>query len=91
MAKAKGKQSEEKSEKKKGKVQQKQKQLPTRKQLDDAPSAVTLTVDGQGLSATKKEFSSGSVGWNGNGKVVIGGLTCQVSCNIVIVGSKDTK
>jgi len=91
MAKAKGKQSEEKLEKKKGKVKEKQKQLPTRKQLDDAPGGVALTVDGQGISASKKEFSSGSVGWNGNGKVVVGGLVCQVSCNIVIVGSKDTK
>lgn len=89
MAKSKEKKSEEKETKKKGK--EKQKQAPTRKQLDDAPGGVALTVDGQGISASKKEFSSGSVGWNGNGKVVVGGLVCQVSCNIVIVGSKDTK
>ena len=70
---------------------EKKKQLPTSKQLDDAPAAVAVTVDGQAVSGTKKEFSSGSVGWNANGKVVIGGLQCQVSCNIVIVGSKDVK
>jgi len=83
MAKAK-----EKVEKKKV---EKQKQLPTKKQLDDAVAAIAVSVDGQSLSGEKKEFSSGSVGWNSNGKVVIGGLTCQVSCNVVIVGSKDTK
>lgn len=74
----------------KGKVE-KQKQLPTKKQLDDAVAAIAVAVDGQAISGEKKEFSSGSVGWNANGKVVISGLTCQVSCNVVIVGSKDTK
>ena len=73
------------------KKSEKTKQLPTRKQLDEAVGAVAVTIDGQGVSGTKKEFSSGSVGWNANGKVVISGLSCQVSCNIVIVGSKDSK
>jgi len=70
---------------------EKKKQLPTAKQLDDAPTAISLSVDGQSISGDKREFSSGSVGWNASGKVVIGGLQCQVSCNIVIVGSKDVK
>lgn len=70
---------------------EKQKQAPTKKQLDDAASGISVTVDGQSITGEKKSFSSGSVGWNANGKVVIGGLTCQVSCNVVIIGSKDTK
>lgn len=69
----------------------KQKQAPTKKQLDDAVAAIAVLVDGQQVVGSKKEFSSGSVGWNANGKVVIGGLTCQVSCNVVIVGSKPEK
>lgn len=70
---------------------EKTKQLPTKKQLDDAVNAIIVAVDGQQVTGSKKEFSSGSVGWNANGKVVISGLTCQVSCNVVIVGSKDSK
>lgn len=86
MAKSKKEEVKETSKK-----SEKTKQLPTRKQLDDAVAAIAIAIDGQGLSGTKKEFSSGSVGWNGNGKVVISGLSCQVSCNVVIVGSKDSK
>lgn len=78
-----------KDEEKKGK--EKSKQLPTTKQLDDAPSAIVVMVDGQQVTGTKKEFSTGSTGWNANGKVVIGGLQCQVSCNVTIIGSKMTK
>lgn len=70
---------------------EKQKQLPTKKQLDEAVASIPVTVDGQSIAGEKKSFSSGSVGWNANGKVSIGGLICQVSCNVVIVGSKDSK
>jgi len=70
---------------------EKKKQLPTSKQLDDAPSAIAIAIDGQSLVGDKRNFSSGSTGWNASGKVVIGGLQCQVSCNIVIVGSKDVE
>lgn len=88
MAKRRGKGDDEDDKPKKG---EKKKQLPTEKQLDDAPSSVSLAVDGQTIVGEKREYSSGSVGWNVSGKVVIGGLQCQVSCNIVIVGSKDVK
>lgn len=80
-----------KKEKEKKVKVEKAKQLPTKKQLDDAVSAIVVAVDGQQIAGSKKAFSSGSVGWNANGKVVISGLTCQVSCNVVIVGSKDSK
>lgn len=80
--KAKGKVEEEKEGGKKPKVQ------VTEKQLDDAVSVIEVVVGGQTLIGEKKEFSSGSVGWNVNGKVVISGLKCQVSANIIIVGSK---
>ena len=86
MAK-KEKEKEKDVEKKKGK----EKPAVTEKMLDDAPPAITVTVDGQSIVGDKKEFSSGSVGWNVTGKVVIGGVKCQVSANIIIVGSKDVK
>lgn len=88
MAKRRGKGDDEDDKPKKG---EKKKQLPSSKQLDDAPSSVSVAVDGQTIVGEKREYSSGSVGWNVSGKVVIGGLQCQVSCNIVIVGSKDVK
>jgi len=88
MAKRKGKGEDEDDKQKKG---EKKKQLPTEKQLDDAPMSIAISIDGQSLVGDKREFSSGSVGWNASGKVVISGLQCQVSCNIVIVGSKDVK
>lgn len=37
---------------------------------------------------TTQRFSTGSAGWNANGKVVIDGRMYQVSCNLVAIGSK---
>lgn len=85
MAKTKTK---ENVDKKKG---DKPKTQVTEKQIDDAAPSVEVVVDGQKLLGEKKDFSSGSVGWNVNGKVVISGLKCQVSANIIIVGSKNVK
>ena len=59
--------------------------------IDNAPLSVKASIEDQPIVGTKKEFSSGSVGWNFNGKVVIGGLKCQVSANVIIVGSKNLK
>lgn len=79
-----GKKGEEKAEKgKNGRV------LPTRKQLDDMRNAIQVTIEGQPMVGTKREFESGSVGYNINGKIVIDGLVCQVSANITAVGSKQ--
>lgn len=78
-------------EKDKGKKKEKEKPTVTQKMLDDAPQSITVAVDGQSIVGDKKEFSSGSVGWNVTGKVVISGVKCQVSANIIIVGSKNLK
>ncbi|NRH21060.1 hypothetical protein HOO68_03380 [Candidatus Gracilibacteria bacterium] len=82
------KKEEKKDEKKK---KEKEKPSVTQKMLDDAPQSITVVVDGQSVVGDKKEFTSGSVGWNVTGKVVIGGVKCQVSANIIIVGSKNVK
>jgi len=86
---AKSKKVAEEETKKKGK--EKEKPKLTEAMLDAAPLSIAVAVEGQALAGDKKNFSSKSVGWNVNGKVVIGGLKCQVSCNIVIIGSKDVK
>lgn len=65
--------------------------VPTRKQLDELPSAVVASDVLKGLVGAKRVFDSGSTGYNINGKIVIGGLMHSVSCNIVAVGSKETK
>jgi hypothetical protein len=86
MAKAK-KATEEKVEKK----EKKAKQIPTRKQLDDAPDRIT-GEDIKNIVGDKRVFEkSGSTGWYISDKVVIKGLRCQVSCSVVIIGSKHTK
>lgn len=84
MAKTKEKVAEKKDDKKEG-------VSLTVAQLNAAPTSVEVVVDGQKLLGEKKEFKTGSVGWNCNGKVVIGGLKAQVSINIIIVKSKGVK
>jgi len=64
---------------------------PTRKQLDELPANVDAGEVMKGLIGSKRLFSSGSTGYNVNGKILIGGLKHTVSCNIVAIGSKDIK
>ena len=70
------------------------KEVPKPKQqavkTSEVKQMLPVTIDGQSLTASFKDFSTGSKGWNINGKVVIDGLKCQVSGNIVILGSKPT-
>jgi ribosomal protein S26 len=82
--KAKGKSKvEEVKTDKKGKV------LPTREAIDKMKMAIPVVIDGQPLIGSKKQFKKGSVGYNTSGKIIIDGCVCQVSCNIVVVGSKE--
>lgn len=57
--------------------------------------AQSVVIGGvNGIVAEKREFSTGSVGWNGNGKVtlMVDGkpVRCQVSLNVTVIGSKPT-
>lgn len=63
--------------------------LPTRAALDKMKMAVSVVIDGQPIIASKRRFSKGSTGYNGNGKIIVDDVVCQVSCNIVAVGSKE--
>lgn len=56
------------------------------------PVFIPVTIDGQAMSAERKEFSTGSFGWHASGKltVMIDGKPVKVQTNLsfVIVGSK---
>lgn len=54
----------------------------------ELPEAITVQIDGQAIICSLREFSSGSKGYNANGKVLIGGKKFQVSGNVILVGSK---
>jgi hypothetical protein len=54
-----------------------------------------VTIAGVPMTAEPKEFSTGSLGWNINGKVQldVGGrlVLCQVGLNLTVVGSKSAQ
>lgn len=52
------------------------------------PENIIVVIDGQNVICSLREFSSGNKGYNANGKVLVGGKKCQVSGNIIIIGSK---
>ena len=58
-----------------------------------AAASPVVTIAGQGVVATPREFSTGSVGYYANGKVqlMIGGVPtmCQVGVTITVIGSKE--
>jgi hypothetical protein len=53
---------------------------------------LSITIDGQQQTADVKTFSTGSHGWNVNGKVVVmvngQPVRCQCSLNLTVIGSK---
>jgi hypothetical protein len=65
----------------------------TRQQYTANAKPVTVAINNQPLSASPKQFSTGSMGWFANGKVslIVDGIPvqCQVSLNITVIGSKD--
>ena len=76
--------------------EQKKTECPvTREQFrESAPATITVTLpSGQKVICNKKEFSTDSLGWNCNDKMVveIDGVACkvQVGINLTLVGSKE--
>lgn len=60
--------------------------------VDDLPQNIAILINGdQQVIGSWKEFKSGSLGYNANGKVLIDGQKFQLSCNLVLVGSKPSK
>lgn len=56
-----------------------------------APTTITVTMEGNQLLADHRVFSSGSTGYHASGKVIIGGARYQVSCSVVLIGSKPAR
>lgn len=65
----------------------------TRKTFKTDAKSLAATIGGQLVAGTPKEFSTGSLGWNLTGKVMVevGGelVQAQVTGNICIIGSKE--
>lgn len=60
----------------------------TKSRQGDYPNTIEVMVNGMAMIAMFKEFSTGSLGYNVSGKVVIEGKKAQVSGNIIIIKSK---
>lgn len=65
----------------------------TREEFRDEAAPLKLTIAGRDILLGLKEFSTGSLGWWGNEKIVakVGDkeVKCQASLSITIVGSKE--
>jgi len=59
--------------------------------LDEVREILSITIAEQVVSASFREFRTGSKGWYGAGKVVVDGVKCQVSCNVIVIGSKPAQ
>ena len=67
----------------------------SRTQFVEKAEQVRVVINGQEMLADVKEFSTGSFGWNLNGKTVITvdgkPLSVQIGMNMTIVGSKEAE
>jgi hypothetical protein len=65
----------------------------TRPQFKQHAKPMEVVINGVPMTAVVKEFSTGSLGWNINGKMTINvgdiPVTVQVGMNMTIVGSKE--
>ena len=65
----------------------------TRQQFKQTAKAIEVVIDGQKMIAEPREFSTGSLGWNINGKITLQvgetRVTVQVGMNLTLVGSKE--
>jgi hypothetical protein len=57
-----------------------------------APKSIIVNIGDHGdMIASQKQFSTGSVGYYGNGKIIIDGQVYQASVNLTLIGSKPDK
>jgi hypothetical protein len=65
----------------------------SRAQFRAKAKPVSVTINNVPLQAVVKEFSTGSLGWNLNGKTMIDidgtPVSVQIGLNLTIVGSKE--
>lgn len=75
-------------EKKKGSEEMTGRPAPKSQDISNVSESISVNIAGQIITGKFGDFSTGSKGWKAFGKVVIEGVRCQVSCNIIIIGSK---
>ena len=67
----------------------------TRAEFREKAEPIIVTINGVSMPAQVKEFSTGSFGWNINGKtsVTIDGksISVQIGMNLTVVGSKEAE
>ena len=67
----------------------------TRTQFVEKAEPLKVIINGQEMLAEVKEFSTGSFGWNINGKttITVDGkpLSVQIGLNLTVVGSKEAE
>lgn len=67
----------------------------SREEFERNAKPITIEIAGQKEVLTVKEFSTGSFGWYGTGKVVVEvngtSLKCQLSLNLIVANSKEAK
>lgn len=67
----------------------------TRAEFRDKAQPIEVIIDGKTHILEPKEFSTGSLGWYGNGKVVLKvgdkSVSVQLGLNLTLVNSKEAK
>ncbi len=65
----------------------------TREQFGQSAKPLRVLIDELPIFAVPKRFSTGSVGWNANGKtqIVVNGeaLEIQIGINLTVIGTKN--
>ena len=65
----------------------------TRSEFRNHADALPVVINGAPHTAVVKEFSTGSLGWNINGKLTLPvngkAAECQVGLNLTLIGSKE--
>ena len=65
------------------------------KQFQEKAEPLKVVINGQEMLAEVKAFSTGSFGWNINGKMTITvdgkPLSVQIGMNLTVVGSKEAE
>ncbi len=69
----------------------KEKVKVTQAMIDKMPLGIQSVVHGIPIISQMRKFLTGSQGYNISGKVLIEGVVCQVSGNVIVVGSKGLK
>ena len=66
----------------------------TKKHLLENMQPVDIVINGIPMIASAREFQTGNIGYNANGKITIkladgSAVTCQLGVNITVIGSKS--